>query len=290
MGDDDGDAADDDENDASKRRDELDALRAIYADDIVACARALTVTLFDGAWRCEVELPRSYPSTSAPKGDALALKSRTTRAMEIERWASEAMLDAWEAARGEVCVFDWLERVRREIEDAEGDEDEGSDANADDSTTSLEDELAAIAAENARRARGDDSGDGDAIIADVRRRLTSHEPIVEKKSIFQAHVCRNAASMDDVDATLKILAESRKFREATHNILAYRIEHGSTFWQDFDDDGETAAGGRLLRVLQLSDARNVVVVVSRWYGGVKLGPKRFQVINTVALDALAATA
>ena len=279
------------DDDASKRRDELDALRAIYADDIVVCADALTVTLFDGAWRCAVELPRSYPSTSAPKGDALALKSRTTRAMEIERWASEAMLDAWEAARGEVCVFDWLERVRREIEDAEGDEDEGEDANADDSTASLEDELAAIAADNARRARGDDgSGEGDATIADVRRRLTSHEPIVEKKSIFQAHVCRNATSVDDVDATLKILAESRKFREATHNILAYRIEHGSTFWQDFDDDGETAAGGRLLRVLQLSDARNVVVVVSRWYGGVKLGPKRFQVINTVALDALAATA
>ena len=278
------------DDDASKRRDELDALRAIYADDIVVCADALTVTLFDGAWRCAVELPRSYPSTSAPKGDALALKSRTTRAMEIERWASEAMLDAWEAARGEVCVFDWLERVRREIEDAEGDEDEGEDANSDDSTTSLEDELAAIAAENARRARGDGGGDGDATTADVRRRLTSHEPIVEKKSIFQAHVCRNATSMDDVDATLKILAESRKFREATHNILAYRIEHGSTFRQDFDDDGETAAGGRLLRVLQLSDARNVVVVVSRWYGGVKLGPKRFQVINTVALDALAATA
>ena len=279
------------DDDASKRRDELDALRAIYADDIVVCADALTVTLFDGAWRCAVELPRSYPSTSAPKGDALALKSRTTRAMEIERWASEAMLDAWEAARGEVCVFDWLERVRREIEDAEGDEDEGEDANADDSTASLEDELAAIAADNARRARGDDGGgEGDATIADVRRRLTSHEPIVEKKSIFQAHVCRNATSVDDVDATLKILAESRKFREATHNILAYRIEHGSTFWQDFDDDGETAAGGRLLRVLQLSDARNVVVVVSRWYGGVKLGPKRFQVINTVALDALATTA
>ena len=92
------------DDDASKRRDELDALRAIYADDIVVCADALTVTLFDGAWRCAVELPTSYPSTSAPKGDALALKSRTTRAMEIERWASEAMLDAWEAARGEVCV------------------------------------------------------------------------------------------------------------------------------------------------------------------------------------------
>ena len=280
----------DDDDDATKRRDELDALRAIYGDDITVDAPdALTVRMRDGAWRCAVKLPRDYPSSSAPVADVLAVKTRTERAMEIERWAADAMLDAWDAARGcgAVCVFDWLERVRGEIEDAEDAEDA-----EDENEQSVRDELAAIAAESARWTRGaDDASASDARMTDVRRRLTSYEPIVEKKSIFQAHVCRNATSVDDVDATMKILSESRKFREATHNILAYRIEHanGSTFWQDFDDDGETAAGGRLLRVLQLSDARNVVVVVSRWYGGTKLGPKRFQVINTVALDAIAAS-
>lgn len=34
--------------------------------------------------------------------------------------------------------------------------------------------------------------------------------------------------------------------------------------QDCDDDGESAAGGRLLHLLQVADAKNVVVVVSRW--------------------------
>lgn len=34
--------------------------------------------------------------------------------------------------------------------------------------------------------------------------------------------------------------------------------------QDYDDDGEQAAGGRLLHLLQMTDARNVCVVVSRW--------------------------
>ena len=41
---------------------------------------------------------------------------------------------------------------------------------------------------------------------------------------------------------------------------------------DNDDDGEDAAGGRLLHLLQILDAKNVLVIVSRWYGGIKLGP------------------
>ncbi len=34
--------------------------------------------------------------------------------------------------------------------------------------------------------------------------------------------------------------------------------------QDSDDDGECAAGGRLLQLLQVAGAENVVVIVSRW--------------------------
>ncbi len=52
--------------------------------------------------------------------------------------------------------------------------------------------------------------------------------------------------------------------------------------QDYDDDGETAAGGRLLHLLQAADVRNVVVVVSRWFGGVLMGPQRFTAINNCA--------
>ena len=61
---------------------------------------------------------------------------------------------------------------------------------------------------------------------------------------------------------------------------------GETVVQDYDDDGETAAGGRLLHVMQLMDVWNVVVVVTRWYGGIQLGPARFRLINDVGRDAL----
>lgn len=57
---------------------------------------------------------------------------------------------------------------------------------------------------------------------------------------------------------------------------------GAGGWQDCDDDGEDAAGRRLLHLLQVVDARNVIVVVSRWFGGVLLGPARFTHINNAA--------
>jgi putative IMPACT (imprinted ancient) family translation regulator len=37
--------------------------------------------------------------------------------------------------------------------------------------------------------------------------------------------------------------------------------------------------------MQLMDVWDAMVVVTRWYGGQKLGPRRFAVINTVARDA-----
>lgn len=48
-----------------------------------------------------------------------------------------------------------------------------------------------------------------------------------------------------------------QIRAATHNIMAYRIHlpGRNTFLQDFDDDGETAAGGRLLHLLQVRGLR-----------------------------------
>jgi hypothetical protein len=56
--------------------------------------------------------------------------------------------------------------------------------------------------------------------------------------------------------------------------------------QDSDDDGEQAAGSRLLHLLQVTDSRNVCVVVSRWFGGIHLGPARFTHINNAARELL----
>ncbi|CAK9297686.1 unnamed protein product [Gordionus sp. m RMFG-2023] len=129
-------------------------------------------------------------------------------------------------------------------------------------------------------------------------------PILERKSTFQAHIAR-VFSLSDVQkfvTQLKII--NKKVDQATHNILAYRILKNNSLIkndnddnieskplnnyiiQDYDDDGETNAGHRLLHLLQLTEAINVAVIVSRWFGGIKLGPDRFKFINNAARDLL----
>ncbi len=51
---------------------------------------------------------------------------------------------------------------------------------------------------------------------------------------------------------------------------------------DNDDDGEDAAGSKLAYLLDMRKDGDVLVAVSRWYGGIHLGPKRFaQIFNVV---------
>jgi putative IMPACT (imprinted ancient) family translation regulator len=66
---------------------------------------------------------------------------------------------------------------------------------------------------------------------------------------------------------------------------------------DNDDDGEDAAGTRLAHLLDImvlspfsvlrrQDLKNVMVIVSRWYGGVMLHGDRFKHISNVGREAL----
>ena len=71
-----------------------------------------------------------------------------------------------------------------------------------------------------------------------------------------------------------------------HSCYIYPFSDGKTFLQDCDDDGETHAGSRMLHLLEILDCQNVLVVVSRWYGGVQLGPDRFKHINNAARNVL----
>ncbi|XP_074676699.1 protein IMPACT isoform X2 [Strix aluco] len=112
-------------------------------------------------------------------------------------------------------------------------------------------------------------------------------PITDRRSTFQAHLAP-VVTPRQVKRVLEKLYENKKIASATHNIYAYRIycEDKQTFLQDCEDDGETAAGGRLLHLMQILNVHNVLVVVSRWYGGILLGPDRFKHINNCARNVL----
>ena len=78
------------------------------------------------------------------------------------------------------------------------------------------------------------------------------EPLTDRKSTFQAHAAE-VTTVEQVGIVLRELKSNRKIATATHNIVAYRIHDAArhVFVQDCDDDGESAAGSRLLHLLQV---------------------------------------
>lgn len=119
---------------------------------------------------------------------------------------------------------------------------------------------------------------------------TISHPLTEKKSLFLGRSCPVTSPTQVQSSIEHLLRTDKRCAKATHNISAYRIRSSvstsEVTYQDCDDDGENAAGGRLLHLLQVMDVWGVLVVVSRWYGGVHLGPDRFRCINAVAREAV----
>ncbi len=82
----------------------------------------------------------------------------------------------------------------------------------------------------------------------------------------------NAATVEDARAFID--AVSAEFADATHNCWAYVVgPPGSTSHVGMSDDGEphNTAGRPMLNVLLHADVGDVVAVVTRYYGGTKLG-------------------
>lgn len=77
-----------------------------------------------------------------------------------------------------------------------------------------------------------------------------------------------------VEKAREFIAEVRsEFSDATHNVPAFIIGHGTSVISHASDDGEPAgtAGRPALAVLTGSGLGDAVVVVTRYFGGTKLG-------------------
>ena len=80
-------------------------------------------------------------------------------------------------------------------------------------------------------------------------------------------------SRAEIDAALKQLKRDKKFAKATHNTWAALLSDGTPLK---GDDGESGAGLVIVRMLEREGLTDHLIVVTRWYGGVKLGGDRFR--------------
>lgn len=90
------------------------------------------------------------------------------------------------------------------------------------------------------------------------------------RSIF---IC-NLSHVESIDEAKDFFKEiSKKYNDATHNCPAYRILENDQIVEYSSDAGEPSgtAGRPILGVLKKHELVNVAVVVTRYFGGIKLG-------------------
>ncbi|KRM86260.1 xaa-pro dipeptidase [Lactobacillus hominis DSM 23910 = CRBIP 24.179] len=93
--------------------------------------------------------------------------------------------------------------------------------------------------------------------------------LIIKKSKF---ICSMARTETEQEAQDFITQISKKYHDATHNTFAYTIGKNDEHVKA-SDNGEPSgtAGIPELKALQLMNLKNVIAVVTRYFGGIKLG-------------------
>jgi uncharacterized YigZ family protein len=93
-------------------------------------------------------------------------------------------------------------------------------------------------------------------------------------TVVNSRFIATAAPVFSVDEAKAFVARIKsEFSDATHNVATYLIGHGASVIAHCGDDGEPAgtAGRPALAVLRGSGLGDVAVVVTRYFGGTKLG-------------------
>lgn len=80
-------------------------------------------------------------------------------------------------------------------------------------------------------------------------------------------------SRAEVKVFLKTLTRDKRYAKATHNTWAAVLPDDGPIK---GDDGEAGAGMVILRMLEREGLKGHIIVVTRWFGGTKLGGDRFR--------------
>ncbi|HSG18127.1 MAG TPA: YigZ family protein [Anaerolineae bacterium] len=106
-----------------------------------------------------------------------------------------------------------------------------------------------------------------------RKLIPAEETRVEIR-VANSRFIATIAPVFDVEGAKDFVARIRaEFGDASHNVPAYVIGHGNSVIAHCNDDGEPSgtAGRPALAVLQGSGLGDAAVVVTRYFGGTKLG-------------------
>ena len=93
---------------------------------------------------------------------------------------------------------------------------------------------------------------------------------LEKKSRFIGYI-KPVNTVLDAEKFIKKISEEHF--DATHNVYAYKVVENNQEYFKFNDNGEplNTAGKPMAEIINRLDVSNLVIVSTRYFGGVKLG-------------------
>lgn len=92
--------------------------------------------------------------------------------------------------------------------------------------------------------------------------------------VVNSRFIATAARADTVDEAKAFIQSIRaEMPDATHHVYAFKIGYGGSVTEGMSDDGEPSgtSGPPVLAVLRGAEIGDIVVVVTRYFGGTKLG-------------------
>ena len=126
-------------------------------------------------------------------------------------------------------------------------------------------------------------------------RFLRSRPVTDRGSVFVAHLAFPVSTEAEANAALSALKRACAGDVVDHAMSAWRVPKRGTGRGEekrkpaarkkpmtetfFDDDGETRGGASIRAELNALDAVGVACVVTRAYGGINLGKKRFEHIR-----------
>ncbi|KAJ2975815.1 hypothetical protein NUW58_g8253 [Xylaria curta] len=124
------------------------------------------------------------------------------------------------------------------------------------------------------------------------RSWSASQPVTFRQSTFIVRATTITEPSQRQPAMQSLFAAIPSLESATHNAWAYRVKvptnlfGATTIKEESFDDGESGCGRFLLTNLRDMNVTETLVVMTRWYGGVLLGPDRWRIMRNCLRDSL----
>ncbi|KXJ89742.1 hypothetical protein Micbo1qcDRAFT_235001 [Microdochium bolleyi] len=122
---------------------------------------------------------------------------------------------------------------------------------------------------------------------------SASQPVTLKESTFIVRAIPIAKPSERAAKMQELFARYPSLKDASHNAWAYRVNAptnlfgATTIKEDSFDDGESGCGSFLIKNMREMDTVDMLVVMTRWYGGIMLGPDRWRIMRDCLKNAVA---